>query len=82
MESLDLSGNKINSLPENIGDLKNLKEILLTGIDSLMELPKSFRKLNKLEKIELSGTGIKSYYDYFKNFSVLREVSIGSTNNY
>ena len=78
LESLNLSANRIKTLPENLGQLANLKELILTGNDSLESLPTSVCNLKKLERAELSGTAIKNYPACFKNFPLLVEVSISS----
>ncbi|XP_054284183.1 leucine-rich repeat protein SHOC-2-like [Macrosteles quadrilineatus] len=50
---LDLSNNKIKTLPETISELQNLQEINLS-CNQLVNLPDSFAKLQKLQTLNLS----------------------------
>lgn len=53
LEILDVSDNKLQSLPENLGNLICLRELNLASNKQLRELPKSICKAHNLSKITL-----------------------------
>ncbi|KAM7478349.1 hypothetical protein LguiA_026562 [Lonicera macranthoides] len=53
---LDLSNKSIESLPDTISSLVELRQLLLRGDEILMELPASIRALKNLEVLDLEGT--------------------------
>ncbi|OWM79133.1 hypothetical protein CDL15_Pgr003304 [Punica granatum] len=55
--SLRLGGELIHIFP-NLEHLINLKELIFSGCRQLVEVPMGIRNLSKLEKLELSNTGI------------------------
>lgn len=55
LQTLDLSSNELNTLPEDIDRLHQLREIDLSLNFNLMSLPSSFGNLSQLEKIGLHG---------------------------
>ncbi|KAM7481672.1 hypothetical protein LguiB_006255 [Lonicera macranthoides] len=56
VRALDLSNKSIESLPDTISSLVELRQLLLKGDEILMELPASIRALNNLEVLDLEGT--------------------------
>jgi Leucine-rich repeat (LRR) protein len=61
---LDLSGRKLEALPESIGNLENLLALNLSNND-LSELPQSFIKLQKLTNLDIRRNRLKSFPDFF-----------------
>ncbi|RWR88045.1 Disease resistance protein [Cinnamomum micranthum f. kanehirae] len=55
---LNLSSTKINSLPESVSYLKNLRALILNRCRDLEEVP-SLEKLEELRVLDLSGTKIR-----------------------
>ena len=50
--------NQLASLPESIGELHNLKELMLSG-NNVTSLPESFVNLTSLQKLDLSNNKFK-----------------------
>jgi len=63
------------SIPESIGNLKNL-EILELKFNEITEIPKSIGKLQKLRVLDLSGNNIKALPDEIGNLKNLEEINI------
>ena len=59
LQSLDLSGTSISSLPAEIGRLSNLQILDLSGT-SISSLPSEIGGLSNLQRLDLSGTSISS----------------------
>lgn len=55
--TLNLSGNRFKKLPEDIGTLENLRELLLAS-NSLERLPAQINRLQKLELLDLSSNNL------------------------
>jgi len=72
---LDLSNEKIKSLPAEIGQLKNLKVLDLSG-NSLTWLPTEISKLSKLERLDLSSNKINVLPTEIGQLSNLQEFDI------
>ncbi|KAJ0478862.1 putative P-loop containing nucleoside triphosphate hydrolase, leucine-rich repeat domain superfamily [Helianthus annuus] len=53
---LNLSHTNINELPENVGNLYNLQTLIVSGCESLTNLPKSFFKLKRLRHFDIRNT--------------------------
>ncbi|XP_035837618.1 putative disease resistance protein At3g14460 [Helianthus annuus] len=53
---LNLSQTKIKELPENVGNLYNLQTLIVSGCESLTNLPKSFFKLKRLRHFDIRNT--------------------------
>lgn len=66
LKSLMLS-NVVKSLPESIGNLKNLNFLNLYNNKELKSLPKSLDKLSNLEFIHIGNTGITELPENIKN---------------
>lgn len=74
VEELDLGKEKIKKLPENIGDLVNLKVLRLEK-NKLIGLPKSFSQLKKLEVLDLRKNklgAIPEALEGMENLKILR----------
>ncbi|XP_073012572.1 disease resistance protein RPM1-like [Typha latifolia] len=56
---LDLTGLPIETLPDSIGDLFNLRYLGLRCCSNVKSLPKSIGKLSYLQTLDLFGTGIR-----------------------
>uniref|UniRef100_A0A251SXL7 Putative NB-ARC n=1 Tax=Helianthus annuus TaxID=4232 RepID=A0A251SXL7_HELAN len=53
---LNLSDTNIKELPENVGSLYNLQTLIVSGCESLTNLPKSFFKLKRLRHFDIRNT--------------------------
>ncbi|KAM0009636.1 putative P-loop containing nucleoside triphosphate hydrolase, leucine-rich repeat domain superfamily [Helianthus debilis subsp. tardiflorus] len=53
---LNLSHTNIKELPENVGNLYNLQTLIVSGCESLTNLPKSFCKLKRLRHFDIRNT--------------------------
>ncbi|KAJ0499682.1 putative P-loop containing nucleoside triphosphate hydrolase, leucine-rich repeat domain superfamily [Helianthus annuus] len=53
---LNLSKTNIKELPENVGNLYNLQTLIVSGCESLTNLPKSFFKLKRLRHFDIRNT--------------------------
>ncbi|XP_057250016.1 disease resistance protein RPS2-like [Beta vulgaris subsp. vulgaris] len=70
---LDLSHTKIESLPESVSNLENLRALLLKGCHALSEIQESFfMHMRSLTVLDLSDTRIKSLPDSVFNLENLR----------
>jgi len=75
LRNLDLSGNKIKTLPENLGAFKVLKNLTMTK-NQLEVIPQDIGKLTKLENLNLAFnlfTSIPSTVGQLKN---LKEINL------
>ena len=73
--SVELKG----EIPECIGDLPNLIYFVIDNSPGLSgTLPQSFRKLNKLQVLQIQKTGMTSLPDVFGDMKDLNEVAIVS----
>ncbi|XP_031380047.1 TMV resistance protein N-like isoform X1 [Punica granatum] len=73
--SLRLGGESIRIFP-NLKHLINLKELICSGCHQLVEVPPGIRNLSKLEKLELSNTGITTLPEQVGALPRLRELRI------
>jgi Leucine-rich repeat (LRR) protein len=79
LRSLDLSDNRMTSIPQNIGAFINLKNLNLSS--NLIEvIPDQVGQLSKLESLNLSSNRIRSVPQTLQNLSKLRELNLSSNN--
>jgi len=55
LQKLNLSGNKLTSIPTQIGSLIALKELKISGSDISKNIPKEIGNISKLEQLDLSN---------------------------
>jgi len=75
LRNLDLSSNKIGSLPQNIGAFKMLKNLCMSK-NKLTSIPEDLGKLTKLENLNLSFNLIQSVPSSFQQLKHLKEISL------
>jgi len=75
---LNLYRKKLDKLPENIGEFKNLQKIKLF-FNNITELPKSFYQLTNLTEIILSNNPIDDISDEIFNFKSLKTIYLSDT---
>ncbi|CAK1599652.1 unnamed protein product [Parnassius mnemosyne] len=73
LRNLDLSKNKISSVPDDISRLKNLKQLNLSA-NHIEVLPDSLIYLKKLEMLNVSNNSISSLPSHFSNLNNLKQV--------
>lgn len=72
---LDLSHNRLTSLPESFGLLFHLKTLLLKH-NHLSKLPNSFTHLVKLEKVDLSNNGLRELPEAMGEMESLSKLNV------
>lgn len=77
MSSLDLSDLQLTSIPKEIGNCANLKELILWK-NKLTEIPKEIGKLKKLEVLYLSGNKLSKLPSEIGELTNLRELYLTS----
>jgi len=75
LRNLDLSNNKIGSLPQNIGAFKMLKNLTMSK-NKLSVIPDDLGKLTKLESLNLSFNLIQSVPSTFQQLKHLKEIHL------
>ena len=60
---------KLYYLPSNMGSLKSLEKLVLSGCLQLANLPENIWEINCLKELDLSRTGIRQPFE--RNFSAL-----------
>ncbi len=79
---LDLIGNNITHLPQDMSGLSGLKMLTLQDCPQLAEAPyqwQGLRHLSNLETLVLEDIDLIEIPDYFKSFTRLRELAIDNT---
>jgi len=79
LRNLDLSRNKINSLPSSIGNFKVMKTLSLSK-NKIAALPDDMGKMTKLENLNLSFNFLQSIPSSFQQLKHLREVNLSHNN--
>ncbi|XP_023332106.1 leucine-rich repeat-containing protein 57 [Eurytemora carolleeae] len=79
LRNLDLSNNKIPSLPANIGAFKLLKSLNISK-NRIKELPESFENLIKLEILNLSYNILATVPSGVNKLKNLKEVNLSHNN--
>jgi len=77
LRNLRLSGNKIRTLPENIGAFKMLRTLDMTK-NQLEEIPQDIGNLSKLENLNLSFNLIRTVPSTLKGLKNLKEVYLSN----
>ena len=79
LENLEINNcRSLKNLPENIGNLKSLKSLIITGNTSLEKLPISLFNLNVLKTLNLYNNSIKELPDLIGNFSLLEILNLSN----
>jgi len=79
LRNLDLSNNKINSLPSNIGHFKVMKTLSISK-NKISALPEDMGKMTKLENLNLSFNLLQTIPSSFQQLKHLREVNLSHNN--
>lgn len=79
LRNLDLSKNKISSLPDDIAKLKHLK-LLKLDTNRLQALPNSLVDMKKLEVLNISNNQFSELPISFSNLSNLKQVYLNNNN--
>nr|ALS04257.1 leucine-rich repeat-containing protein 57 [Acartia pacifica] len=79
LRNLDLSSNKLQSLPVNMGAFKILKSLNVSK-NRLTELPQQFENLIKLEILNLSFNSISALPQGFSKLKNLKEIDLSHNN--
>eukprot|EP00494_Astrolonche_serrata_P025979 UN26240 len=59
---LDLSNNRLNSVPEDLNKCTKLKDLKL-GYNPLTEIPHSLSKVETLERLDIDNTDVKTLHE-------------------
>eukprot|EP00913_Durusdinium_trenchii_P009222 g8669.t1 len=78
-KGLDLSNNVLNSLPEYVGSLKNLRHLELQN-NHLSSVPFSFGNLSSLEKLDLSNNKLSALPGSFHKLTNLKHLYLQHNN--
>ncbi|KAG5514365.1 hypothetical protein RHGRI_035691 [Rhododendron griersonianum] len=79
LETLDLSGNNLPTLPDSICDLTCLKGLTLKGCN-LSHLPSKIGRLVTLEVLSLQGNSLLTLSDSLCNLTRLKELNLNNCN--
>ncbi|MFX1237856.1 MAG: leucine-rich repeat domain-containing protein [Promethearchaeota archaeon] len=77
LQTLQLSHNSLDSLPDFIGDLTTLQTLNISHND-LMYLPESFGNLTSLQTLDLGNNDLKSLPESFGNLTSLQTLDLGN----
>ncbi|KAJ0478787.1 putative P-loop containing nucleoside triphosphate hydrolase, leucine-rich repeat domain superfamily [Helianthus annuus] len=83
---LNLSHTNIKELPESVGNLYNLQTLIVSGCESLTNLPKSFFKLKRLRHFDIRNTPLLKKLPLgigeLKSLQTLTRIIIGENNGF
>ncbi|MFS7895514.1 putative virus X resistance protein-like, coiled-coil [Helianthus anomalus] len=83
---LNLSHTNIKELPENVGNLYNLQTLIVSGCESLTNLPKTFLKLKRLRHFDIRHTPLLKNLPLgigeLKCLQTLTRIIIGGNNGF
>ncbi|KAJ0665706.1 putative P-loop containing nucleoside triphosphate hydrolase, leucine-rich repeat domain superfamily [Helianthus annuus] len=83
---LNLSHTNIKELPESVGNLYNLQTLIVSGCESLTNLPKSFFKLKRLRHFDIRNTPLLKKLPLgigeLKSLQTLTRIIIGGNNGF
>lgn len=73
---LNLQSNNIDAtvFANGIGNLKNLVKLSLAHTKGITELPESITKLEKLEELDVNGSGVKNWPKYLEKMKSIKLV--------
>ena len=78
LESLDMSGIGLSTLPASVETLKDLQNLNICGNKLITSLPEEIGKLRNLRALNLSGTGIIKLPEEIGNLASLEELYLSS----
>lgn len=76
LKYLDISSNYFPSIPENLGDLKELDTLILNNNLQLKSIPTRIGELKKLKYINIAGIGISTLPESFSELVNLRYLNL------
>ncbi|KAE9460523.1 hypothetical protein C3L33_07542, partial [Rhododendron williamsianum] len=79
LETLDLSGNNLPTLPDSICDLTRLKRLTLEGCN-LLHLPSEIGRLISLDTLGLQGNSLRNLPDSILNLARLKSLHLKDSN--
>ncbi|XP_058197296.1 uncharacterized protein LOC131313166 [Rhododendron vialii] len=79
LETLDLSGNNLPTLPDSICDLTRLKRLTLEGCN-LLHLPSEIGRLISLDTLGLQGNSLRILPDSILNLARLKSLHLNDSN--
>ena len=74
LETLELIKCGLTEFPEVLGDLTNLKDLILWGNEEIKQFPKSLAKLTSLQKLDISCCRLKEYPTIVSKLTHLKEL--------
>jgi Leucine-rich repeat (LRR) protein len=77
LTDINLSGNKLSTLPPEVGTLKNLKHMNLSA-NNIFKLPASIGDLEKLETVDLGNNNLSSLIGNFSQLHNLEEILLNN----
>ncbi len=76
LKFLDLSHNRLESIPDSLGDLANLRALFIAYNPNLSSIPPSIGKLAKLQQLSLPGNKLVSLPESIGNLAHLRMLDL------
>lgn len=76
VESITIYKQVLESIPENIGDLQNIKRLVFSN-NAIKHIPDSIGKLQQLETLDLSGNFIDQLPKSISYLANLKELKLG-----
>ena len=76
LKNLFISSKNLKILPENIGNLINLEELIIGTffIGKLIKLPRGIGNLTKLKKLEINSMTLKNFRKKYVIFPILKKL--------
>ena len=76
LQTLNLSGNSLDTFPPTIQDLKHLRNLILTN-NSLQEIPESMQTIQTLETFTASACGLSKFPSFLLRLQKIRVINLG-----